>query len=151
LSFYSFGFEPTWWRLHTKLDIIMFLLSQFRYLSSRTIYSWDHHPPSSQCFGRKWLIIYHYWNLQFLNYVIIIKNKVISPQALVILADLHSPRYAIGFDIYVFISFVVITVRSFPGSVLITGFVTGITRRRPIMEQELLTLPRQLSLPHVIW
>ena len=34
LSFYSFGFEPTWWRLHTKLDIIMFLLSQFRYLSS---------------------------------------------------------------------------------------------------------------------
>jgi hypothetical protein len=32
-----------------------------------------------------------------------------------------------------------------------TGFVTGVTRRRPIMEQELLTRPPQLSLPHAIW
>ena len=55
------------------------------------------------------------------------------------LADLHSPLYAIGLDICVFISFVVITIRIFPGSVLITGFVTGVTRRRPIMEQEMLT------------
>jgi hypothetical protein len=69
----------------------------------------------------------------------------------VTLADLHSPLYAIGLDICVFISFVVITIRSFPGSVFITGFVTGVTRRRPIMEQELLTRPPQLSLPHVIW
>jgi hypothetical protein len=35
--------------------------------------------------------------------------------------------------------------RSFPHSQLITGFVTRLTQRVPLVEQELLTLPEQLS------
>jgi hypothetical protein len=37
------------------------------------------------------------------------------------------------------------TFRSFPHSWLITGFVTRVTRRVSLMEQELLTLPENLS------
>jgi hypothetical protein len=44
---------------------------------------------------------------------------------------------------------VVNTSRSFPHSRLITGFVTRITRRVPLVEQELLTLPGYLSSPPV--
>ena len=40
---------------------------------------------------------------------------------------------------------VVTTSRSFPHSRLITGFVTRLTRRVPLVEQELLTLPEHLS------
>jgi hypothetical protein len=39
--------------------------------------------------------------------------------------------------------------RSFPHSRLITGFVTRLTRRMPLVEQELLTLPEHLSSPPV--
>jgi hypothetical protein len=39
--------------------------------------------------------------------------------------------------------------RSFPHSWLITGFVTRLTRRVPLVEQELLTLPEHLSSPPV--
>jgi hypothetical protein len=46
-------------------------------------------------------------------------------------------------------SLVVSTSRSFPHSRLITGFVTRITRRVPLVEQELLTLPEHLSSPPV--
>ena len=42
---------------------------------------------------------------------------------------------------------VVNTSRSFPHSWLITGVVTRLTRRVPLVEQELLTLPEQLSSP----
>jgi hypothetical protein len=38
---------------------------------------------------------------------------------------------------------------TFPVSWLITGFVTRLTRRLPLVEQELLTLPEQLSSPPV--
>jgi hypothetical protein len=41
------------------------------------------------------------------------------------------------------------TFRSFPHSRLITGFVTRLTRRVPLVEQELLTLPEHLSSPPV--
>ena len=41
-----------------------------------------------------------------------------------------------------YVPLVVSTSWSFPHSWLITGFVTGLTRRMPIVEQELLTLPR---------
>jgi hypothetical protein len=41
------------------------------------------------------------------------------------------------------------TSRSFPHSRLITGFVTRLTRRVPLVEQELLTLPEHLSSPPV--
>jgi hypothetical protein len=41
------------------------------------------------------------------------------------------------------------TSQSFPHSRLITGFVTRLTRRVPLVEQELLTLPEHLSSPQV--
>ena len=41
------------------------------------------------------------------------------------------------------------TSRSFPHSRLITGFVTRLTRRVLLVEQELLTLPERLSSPAV--
>ena len=41
------------------------------------------------------------------------------------------------------------TSRSFPHSWLITGFVTRLTRRVPLVEQGLLTLPEQLRSPQV--
>jgi len=51
-----------------------------------------------------------------------------------------------------YVSLVVDTSRSFPLSWLITGFVTRLTRRVPLMEQELLTLPENLSsLPVFRW
>jgi hypothetical protein len=40
-------------------------------------------------------------------------------------------------------------IRSFPHSQLITGFVTRLTRRVPLVEQELLTLPEHPSSPTV--
>ena len=48
------------------------------------------------------------------------------------------------------IPLVVITSRSFLHSWLITGFVTRLTRRVPLMEQELPTIPEHLSSPPVI-
>jgi hypothetical protein len=39
--------------------------------------------------------------------------------------------------------------RSFPHSWLITGFVTILTRRLPLVEEDLLTLPGNLSSPQV--
>jgi hypothetical protein len=50
---------------------------------------------------------------------------------------------------YGYVPFVVITFRSFPHSWLITGFLTRLTRRVPLVEQELLTLPEHLSSPLV--
>ena len=47
-----------------------------------------------------------------------------------------------------YVPLVINTSRSFPHS-LITGFVTRLTRRVPLVEQELLTLPEHLSLPPV--
>jgi hypothetical protein len=44
---------------------------------------------------------------------------------------------------------VVNTLRSFPRSWLITGFATILTRRVPLVEEELLTLPEHLSSPPV--
>ena len=44
-----------------------------------------------------------------------------------------------------YVPLVVITSRSFPHSWLITGFVTRLTRRVPLEEQELPTLPEHLS------
>jgi hypothetical protein len=48
------------------------------------------------------------------------------------------------------IELVVNTSRSFLYSRLITGFVTRLTRRVPLVEQELLTLPEHLS-SHLTW
>jgi hypothetical protein len=42
------------------------------------------------------------------------------------------------------------TSRSFPNSCLITGFVTRLTRRVSLVEQELPTLPEHLSSPPVL-
>ena len=42
------------------------------------------------------------------------------------------------------------TSRSFPHSRLIIGFVTRLTRRMPLVEQELFTFPKHLSSPPVI-
>jgi hypothetical protein len=49
-----------------------------------------------------------------------------------------------------YVPLVVNTSRSFPHSRLITGFVTRVTRRVPLEEQELLTLPEHLSSPSVL-
>ena len=48
-----------------------------------------------------------------------------------------------------YVPLVVNTSRSFPHSRLITGFVTRLTRRMPLMEQVLLTLLEHLSSPPV--
>jgi len=48
-----------------------------------------------------------------------------------------------------YVPLVVNTSRSFPRSWLITGFVTRLTRRVSLVEQELPTLPEHLSSPHV--
>ena len=48
-----------------------------------------------------------------------------------------------------YVPLVVNTCRSFPHSQLITGFVTRLTRRVPLVEQELPTLPEHLSSPPV--
>jgi hypothetical protein len=48
-----------------------------------------------------------------------------------------------------YVPLVVNTSRSFPRSRLITGFVTRLTRRVPLVEQELLTLLEHLSSPPV--
>jgi hypothetical protein len=48
-----------------------------------------------------------------------------------------------------YVPLVVSTSRSFPNSRLITGFVTRLTRRVPLVEQKLLTLPEHLSSPSV--
>jgi hypothetical protein len=48
-----------------------------------------------------------------------------------------------------YVPLVVNTSRSFPRSWLITGFVTRLTRRVSLVEQELLTLPEHLSSPTV--
>ena len=46
--------------------------------------------------------------------------------------------------------FIVNTSRSFPHSWLITGFVTRLTWRVPLVKQELITLPDHLSSPPVV-
>jgi hypothetical protein len=48
-----------------------------------------------------------------------------------------------------YVPLVVNTSRSFPQSRLTTGFVNKLTRRVPLVEQELLTLPEHLSSPPV--
>ena len=48
-----------------------------------------------------------------------------------------------------YVPLVINTYRSFPHSRLITGFVTRLTPRVPLVEQELLTLPEHLSSPPV--
>ena len=48
-----------------------------------------------------------------------------------------------------YVPLVVSTSRSFPHSRLITGFVARLTRRVPLVEQELLTLPEHMSSPPV--
>ena len=48
-----------------------------------------------------------------------------------------------------YVPLVVSTSRSFPRSWLITGFVTRLTRRVSLVDQELLTLPEHLSSPPV--
>jgi len=50
-------------------------------------------------------------------------------------------------DDHGYVPLVVNTSGSFPHSWLITGFVTRLTRRVPLVEQELLTLPEHLSSP----
>jgi hypothetical protein len=49
-----------------------------------------------------------------------------------------------------YVPLVVSTSRFFPHSWLVTRFVTRLTRRVPLVEQELLTLPENLSSPPVI-
>jgi hypothetical protein len=49
-----------------------------------------------------------------------------------------------------YVPLVVNTSRSFPHSQLITGFVTRLTRRVPLVEQERLTLPEHMSSPPVV-
>jgi len=48
-----------------------------------------------------------------------------------------------------YVPLVLSTSRSYPHSWLITGIVTRLTRRVPLVEQELLTLPENLSSPPV--
>ena len=55
---------------------------------------WGYHPPSSQCIGTDMVYYIYFWNLPFLNNVIIIKTKVLLPPAKVILVDLK--LYCLG-------------------------------------------------------
>ena len=47
---------------------------------------------------------------------------------------------------HIYVSLVVCTSQSFPHSWLITGFVTRLTRRVPLVDQELITLPVHLAI-----
>jgi hypothetical protein len=77
--------------------------------------------------------------------------KVITSKVLRSLPWLGWPLWNICVQNYHgFFQLVVSTSWSFPHSWLITGFVTGLTRRVPLMEQELLTLPGHLSSPPVL-
>jgi hypothetical protein len=59
-------------------------------------------------------------------------------------------RYGISFtNNHGYVPLVVTISRSFPHSRLITGFVTRLTRRLPLVEQELLALPEHLCSPPV--
>ena len=49
-----------------------------------------------------------------------------------------------------YVQFVVITIRPFPRSWLITGFIINVIRRVPDVDQELITLPEHLSSPQVL-
>ena len=49
-----------------------------------------------------------------------------------------------------YVPLVVSTYRYFPHSRLTTGFVTRLTRRVPLVEQELLTFPEHLSSPRIL-
>ena len=49
-----------------------------------------------------------------------------------------------------YVPLVVNTSQSFPHSQLITGFVTRLTRRVPLVEQERLTLPEHMSSPRFL-
>ena len=95
--------------IRTTVDIYVLLLSLGRYLRWWTISPRWYHPPSSQCFyhwidtsagellvpkgitrsvvsvsSLTWLIRYiYYWNLQFLNNLIIIKTKDSFPSGIV--------------------------------------------------------------------
>ena len=54
-------------------------------------------------------------------------------------------------SMFVLSSQIVITIRCFPHSLLTTGFVTGVTRRVPHMEQELLTFTDALEFTLGFW
>ena len=59
-------------------------------------------------------------------------------------------RYGISVSqMTTYVPLVVNTFRSFPRSLLITGFVTRLTRRVSLVKPELLTLPEHLSSPPV--
>jgi hypothetical protein len=49
--------------------------------------------------------------------------------------------------LFMFDPFIVITIRSFPHSWLITGFITRVTWPVPLVEHDLLTHPEQVSYP----
>jgi hypothetical protein len=76
------------------------------------------------------------------SYLIVITSKILRlPPWLV-------DRYGICVtNDHGYVLLVVNTSLSFPHSRPITGFVTRLTRRVPLVEQELLTLPEQLSSP----
>ena len=68
--------------------------------------------------------------------------------------DQHSNLFWLLWNIcvtndHVYVPLVVNTSRSFPHSWLITMFVTRVTRRAPLVEQERLTLPQHLNSPPV--
>ena len=52
--------------------------------------------------------------------------------------------------VFLYVPLVINTSRSFPHPRLNTGFVTRLTRRLPLVEQELLTLPGRMSSPRVL-
>ena len=52
---------------------------------------------------------------------------------------------------HVYVPLVVITIWSFPNFCLITGFVTKVNRRLPLVEQEVLTLLVHLNSPPTCW
>ena len=88
LAFQYINFQSTWWRLlqkrivRTKYDIYVSMTTTGSITYWWTISRRWYHLNSSQCFGADMVYyIYFYWNVQFLNNVIILKTKVLLPRS----------------------------------------------------------------------
>jgi len=85
----------------------------------------------------------------FLDRGLLLTSKLLIQRFLVVKLQRSLRKFYSCHHDHRYVPFVVITIRSFPYSWLITGFVTRVTRWVPHVEQELLPLQEHLSSPLV--
>jgi hypothetical protein len=122
-----------------------------------SIYMWQH--SSSTCIWSIYLLVHtifqSLWFLSWFPWLRVAANKeateprVPLAQVEVITAKVWRSPPWLGWPLWWNICVTYNTSRSFPHSWFISGFVTRLTRRVPLVEQELLTLPEYLSSPPV--